>query len=87
MKTLDIKSFIIGILSTICIMLFMGFSSDDSHTHDATDIDYKSYKYGGYGSLQAAIKDLEDDLEDLKDNLEDLEDDLDDKADEYHYHY
>ena len=33
--------------------------ADNSHTHDAAEITYQSFSYGGYGSLQAKLKDDE----------------------------
>ena len=30
---------------------------DDGHTHDATEIEYQSFSYGGYGSLQKGLFD------------------------------
>ena len=40
MKKIDVKSFIIGILSCLSIMLLLGAKSGD-HTHSAKDITYK----------------------------------------------
>ena len=36
--------------------------ADDSHSHSATDITYSSSDYGGYGSLQSEIDDLDSEL-------------------------
>ena len=50
---------ITGVLFTASAFMFIGARSN--HTHDATEIEYKSFQYGGYGSLQKKIKDLEGD--------------------------
>jgi len=39
--------------------------ADNRHTHDATEITYKSFSYGGYGTLQKEIKSLADHRHDL----------------------
>jgi len=64
---------ITGVLLTVSAMMFMGAATNQNHTHDATEIEYSSYNYGDYGSLQKKIRDLDGDL--------------DDKADEDHDHY
>ena len=50
---------ITGVLFTASAFMFIGARSN--HTHDATEIEYNSFQYGGYGSLQKKIKDLEGD--------------------------
>ena len=47
------------------------------HTHDADEINYSEYSYGGWGTLQKKIEDMDDEIEELDD----------DKADEDHTHY
>jgi len=64
---------ITGILLTASAFMFMGAATNQNHTHDATEITYSSLGYGGYGSLQSKISELDSDL--------------DDKADEDHSHY
>ena len=73
---------ITGILLTASAFMFMGAATNQNHTHDATEIEYSSYNYGDYGSLQKKIRDLDGDLDDKADDR-----DLDDKADEDHDHY
>ena len=79
MRKIEIKSFAIGVLSCVCVLLFIGASSDD-HKHGAVDIEYHSFQYGQYGSVQKAIKDLED-------KVEELESKINTKAEDYHHHY
>ena len=50
---------ITGVLFTASALMFIGAKSN--HTHDATEIEYNSFQYGGYGTLQKKIKDLEGD--------------------------
>ena len=51
---------ITGILLTASAFMFMGATTNQNHTHDATEIEYSSYDYGDYGSLQKKIKDLDE---------------------------
>tara|TARA_B100001142_G_C14032966_1_gene538869 strand:- start:477 stop:698 length:222 start_codon:yes stop_codon:yes gene_type:complete len=50
---------ITGILLTASTFMFIGATTNQDHTHDATEIKYSSYTYGGYGSLQKKIKSLD----------------------------
>lgn len=54
---------------------------DDNHTHDATEIEYQSFSYGGYGSLQKEIKDLESKINNHTHSAYEC-----DAADSYHTH-
>lgn len=38
--------------------------AEESHTHSAEDIDYKSYAYGGYGTLQSKLNEIDDKADD-----------------------
>ena len=72
MKKIDFKSFIIGMLTCLSAMLLIGAGSGD-HTHSAKDIKYKSWEFGGYGTLQ--------------NELSDIISKINNKADSYHSHY
>ena len=63
---------ITGILLTASAFMFIGATTNQDHSHDATEIKYSSYSYGKHGSLQMKIRDLDGNL--------------DDKADEDHDH-
>jgi hypothetical protein len=64
---------ITGILLTASAFMFIGAATNQNHTHDATEITFSSSSYGGYGTLQKKIRDIDGDI--------------DDKADEDHDHY
>ena len=51
---------ITGILLTASAFMFIGATTNQDHTHDATEIKYSSYRPGGFGSLQKKIRDLDD---------------------------
>tara|TARA_Y100001970_G_C14185499_1_gene832356 strand:- start:182 stop:574 length:393 start_codon:yes stop_codon:yes gene_type:complete len=63
----------------------------------ADDIDYNEYAYGGYGTLQAKIKDLESkidnfdvkifDIDNNRSRIDYMEIELIGKANSLHYHY
>ena len=50
---------ITGILLTASTFMFIGATTNQDHTHDATDIKYQSFEYGAYGTLQKKIKELD----------------------------
>ena len=54
----DIKSFLIGFLSCTCLFLFMGQTSE--HTHSAKDIEYNFLEFGAFNSLQARLQEIDD---------------------------
>ena len=43
---------ITGILLTASAFMFMGATTNQNHTHDATEIEYSSYDYGDYVVLE-----------------------------------
>ena len=53
--------------------------ADESHTHSAKNITYKSFEYGGYGSLQSKIKEIDDKADESHTHW--------DYAPSYHTHY
>ena len=53
---------ITGVLFTASAFMFIGARSN--HTHDATEIEYKSFQYGGYGTLQKKIKEIDSKVDD-----------------------
>ncbi len=72
---LDIKSFLIGVLSIVCIVLLTGAKDSQSHTHDAYDI---------YG---VAEEDHDHDAYDIYGVAKRNHDHDGDYADPYHSHY
>ena len=68
---------ITGILFTASFFILVAAKSMADHTHDADEINYSEYSYGGWGTLQKKIEDMDDEIEELDD----------DKADEDHTHY
>ena len=67
---------ITGILFTASFFILVAAKSMADHTHDADEINYSEYSYGGWGTLQKKIEDMDDEIEELDD----------DKADEDHTH-
>ena len=67
---------ITGIFFTVSFFILVAAKSMVDHTHDADEINYSEYSYGGWGTLQKKIEDMDDEIEDLDD----------DKADEDHTH-
>jgi len=55
--------------------------ADESHTHSAKEITYSSFQYGGYGSLQSKINEIDEKADEYHSHNE-----IDEKADEDHYH-
>ena len=67
---------ITGIFFTASFFILVAAKSMADHTHDADEINYSEYSYGGWGTLQKKIEDMDDEIEELDD----------DKADEDHTH-
>ena len=67
---------ITGIFFTVSFFILVAAKSMVDHTHDADEINYSEYSYGGWGTLQKKIEDMDDEIEELDD----------DKADEDHTH-
>ena len=67
---------ITGIFFTVSFFILVAAKSIVDHTHDADEINYSEYSYGGWGTLQKKIEDMDDEIEELDD----------DKADEDHTH-
>ena len=67
---------ITGIFFTASFFILVAAKSMVDHTHDADEINYSEYSYGGWGTLQKKIEDMDDEIEELDD----------DKADEDHTH-
>ena len=53
------KGIVTGASLIFCFFMFVSARMQGNHEHDTTEINYNSYTYGGYGSLQAKIKDLD----------------------------
>ena len=53
------KGILTGASLIFCFFMFVSAKMQGNHEHDTTEINYNSYTYGGYGSLQAKIKDLD----------------------------
>ena len=53
------KGILTGASLILCLLMFVGARVQGNHEHDTTEINYNSYTYGGYGSLQEKIKDLD----------------------------
>ena len=68
---------ITGIFFTASFFMLVAAKSMVDHTHDADEINYSEYSYGGWGTLQKKIEDMDDEIEELDY----------DKADEDHTHY
>ena len=68
---------ITGIFFTASFFILVAAKSMADHTHDADEINYSEHSYGGWGTLQKKIEDMDDEIEELDDA----------KADEDHTHY
>ena len=55
---------ITGIFFTASFFILVAAKSMADHTHDADEINYSEYSYGGWGTLQKKIEDLDDDKAD-----------------------
>ena len=53
------KGILTGASLIFCFFMFVSAKMQGNHEHDTTEINYNSYTYGGYGSLQEKIKDLD----------------------------
>jgi hypothetical protein len=53
------KGILTGASLILCFFMFVGARVQGNHEHDTTEINYNSYTYGGYGSLQAKINELD----------------------------
>jgi len=53
------KGIVTGASLIFCFFMFVSARMQGNHEHDTTEINYNSYTYGGYGSLQEKIKDLD----------------------------
>ena len=53
------KGIVTGASLIFCFFMFVSAKMQGNHEHDTTEINYNSYTYGGYGSLQEKIKDLD----------------------------
>ena len=67
MKGIKMKLYTIGLITGILLtastFMFIGATTNQDHTHDATDIKYQSFEYGAYGTLQKKVKELDSDID------------------------
>ena len=54
------KQYLTGFITAVCLTASVFMFLGAGHTHDATEIEYSSYQYGGYGTLQSKLNEIDD---------------------------
>ena len=62
-----------GIFFTASFFILVAAKSMADHTHDADEINYSEYSYGGWGTLQKKIEDMDDEIESIADHTHDAD--------------
>ena len=83
------KQYFTGFFTAFCLTVSVFLFLGAAHTHDATEIEYSSSQYGGYGTVQKKLKEIDDKAEESHYHYDYAEESHShyEYADSYHTHY